>query len=99
MANVVLNGTRTFTMPEEDFDLEVLEALPDEIVLYNDEVNTFDWVIQSLIDVCAHQPEQAAQCAHIVHYKGKCSVKVGAREDLEPMCDALCRRGLNATIE
>jgi ATP-dependent Clp protease adaptor protein ClpS len=99
MANVLLSGTRTFGLPEEEYDLDVLEAEPSEIVLYNDNVNTFDWVIESLIDVCGHEEIQAAQCAQIVHYKGKCSVKMGYRSKLEPMCFALCDRGLSAVIE
>ncbi|MFM9008683.1 MAG: ATP-dependent Clp protease adaptor ClpS [Bacteroidota bacterium] len=69
------------------------------IVLYNDDVNTFDWVIDSLIDVCRHQREQAEQCSLIVHYKGRCAVKEGGFTDLKPMCEALLDRGLSATIE
>ncbi|WP_417591790.1 ATP-dependent Clp protease adaptor ClpS [Owenweeksia hongkongensis] len=69
-----------------------------EIVLYNDEVNTFDWVIESLMDVCEHSPEQAEQCSIIVHYKGKCGVKTGTYKELEPKCTNLLERGLSAEI-
>lgn len=79
----------------------VEEQLVDqyEIVLYNDDVNTFDFVIESLIDVCDHEALQAEQCAMIVHYNGKCSVKKGTYEELEPRCSALLNRGLSAEIE
>ena len=64
------------------------------IVLYNDEVNTFDWVIESLVDVCDHSFEQAEQCSIIVHYKGKCDVKSGSYTDLKPQCTELLNRGI-----
>lgn len=69
-----------------------------QIILYNDDVNTFDFVITSLIKVCKHDPIQAEQCTYLVHYKGKCSVKKGTYEELEPMCTALLERGLTAEI-
>lgn len=69
-----------------------------EIVLYNDEVNTFDWVIESLIDICEHTAEQAEQCSIIVHNNGKCAVKTGTYKDLEPRCTHLLERGLSAEI-
>ncbi|NBV14103.1 MAG: ATP-dependent Clp protease adaptor ClpS [Sphingobacteriia bacterium] len=70
-----------------------------DLILYNDEVNTFDWVITSLIDVCQHNDQQAEQSALIVHYKGKCTVKSGSLDSLEPRCLALLDRGLSARIE
>jgi len=70
----------------------------NEIVLFNDEVNTFDHVISTLINVCDHQPEQAEQCALIVHHKGKCTVKTGEYNDLEPRCSKLLQAGLSAEI-
>ncbi len=70
----------------------------NEIVLFNDDVNTFDHVIDTLIDVCEHTPEQAEQCSIIVHYKGKCTVKTGAYEDLKPRCSKLLVAGLSAEI-
>lgn len=70
----------------------------NEIVLYNDDVNTFDHVIETLIRVCDHTPEQAEQCALIVHYKGKCTVKTGVLEKLKPQCTQLLEAGLSAEI-
>lgn len=81
-------------------DLLVEEELKDlnEIVLYNDDVNTFDHVINCLINACDHTPEQAEQCSIIVHYKGKCTVKTGEYEDLKPRCSKLLEAGLSAEI-
>ena len=70
----------------------------NEIVLYNDDVNTFDHVIETLIRVCDHTPEQAEQCALIVHYKGKCTVKTDILEKLKPQCNQLLEAGLSAEI-
>ena len=81
-------------------EVSVLEDVlkQNEIVLYNDDVNTFDHVIDTLIYACDHIPEQAEQCAIIVHYKGKCTVKTGAYEDLKPRCTMLLDAGLSAEI-
>jgi len=81
-------------------EISVLEKESDrhEIVLYNDDINTFDHVINSLIHACDHTPEQAEQCSLIVHYKGKCSVKSGTYEDLKPRCTKLLNADLNAEI-
>jgi len=70
----------------------------NEIVLYNDEVNTFDHVINTLMKVCRHTPEQAEQCSLIVHYNGKCTVKTGEMKELEPQCSSLLEAGLSAEI-
>ena len=69
-----------------------------EIVLYNDDVNTFDHVIETLIFACEHTPEQAEQCSLLVHYKGKCTVKTGAYDELKPRCSKLLEAGLSAEI-
>jgi ATP-dependent Clp protease adaptor protein ClpS len=69
-----------------------------DLVIYNDDVNTFDHVIDSLVKVCKHELIQAEQCTWIIHYNGKCSVKSGALEDLRPMRHALTERGLDAKI-
>ena len=69
-----------------------------EIVLFNDDVNTFEHVIDTLIDVCEHTPEQAEQCSLIVHYNGKCTVKTGEYTELKPRCSRLLQAGLNAEI-
>lgn len=66
--------------------------------MFNDDVNTFDFVIETLVEVCGHEYLQAEQCAYIVHYKGKCAVKHGSYEELEPLCSEMLRRGLSAEI-
>jgi ATP-dependent Clp protease adaptor protein ClpS len=68
------------------------------IVLHNDEVNTFDFVINSLINVCEHTEEQAEQCTWLVHFKGKCTVKTGELKELEPRCSKLLSLGLSAEL-
>ena len=73
-------------------------AHENEIILYNDDINTFDHVIKTLIRVCDHTAEQAEQCSLIVHYKGKCSVKSGSISDLKPRCIKLLQAGLSAEI-
>lgn len=75
---------------------EVVEQ--NEIILFNDDVNTFDHVINTLIDACDHTPEQAEQCSLIVHYNGKCTVKTGEYDDLKPRCSKLLQAGLSAEI-
>ncbi|MEZ4854755.1 ATP-dependent Clp protease adaptor ClpS [Flavobacterium sp.] len=70
-----------------------------EIILFNDDVNTFDHVIETLISVCQHEPLQAEQCAILVHYTGKCSVKTGSFDELKPKCSALLDAGLSAEIQ
>jgi ATP-dependent Clp protease adaptor protein ClpS len=84
---------------DEKREVDVLEALDSRLILFNDDVNTFDFVIESLIKVCGHDMIQAEQCTLIVHYKGKCCVKEGEYENLEPMCTALLDRGLSAEIQ
>ncbi|MCO4822464.1 MAG: ATP-dependent Clp protease adaptor ClpS [Flavobacteriaceae bacterium] len=83
---------------EVDLLVEEKEVPQNEIVLFNDDVNTFDHVIDTLIYACEHDPEQAEQCAIIVHYKGKCTVKTGVYEELEPRCSMLLKAGLSAEI-
>ncbi|TNE56297.1 MAG: ATP-dependent Clp protease adaptor ClpS [Bacteroidetes bacterium] len=70
-----------------------------DLIVYNDDVNTFDHVIESLIKVCRHESEQAEQCTWIIHFNGKCQVKRGSFEKLEPMCTGLLDRGISAAIE
>lgn len=90
-------------MTEVEFspEVEAVEQLVTQrdLIVYNDDVNTFDHVITSLIKVCKHDNEQAEQCTWIVHYSGKCQVKRGEYEKLEPMCTALLDRGISAEIE
>jgi ATP-dependent Clp protease adaptor protein ClpS len=73
-------------------------SFDNEIVMYNDDVNTFDHVIDTLIRVCKHSSEQAEQCSLIVHYKGKCTVKTGPIDELTPQCSQLLEAGLSAEI-
>ena len=75
---------------------EVLKQ--NEIVLFNDDVNTFDHVIDTLVYACEHTSEQAEQCALLVHYKGRCTVKTGSYDELEPRCSKLLQAGLSAEI-
>lgn len=91
----VMNSVQT----EEKVQLleEILEQ--KDLIVYNDDVNTFDHVIESLIKVCKHDIIQAEQCTMIIHYNGKCQVKHGSYEKLEPMCTALLDRGISAVIE
>jgi|SRR5690606_18154501 len=85
---------------KEEYEVDVMVAEEEKkvLVLHNDDVNTFDFVIVSLIEVCQHTVEQAEQCTWLVHYKGKCEVKTGSFDFLEPMCTALLDRGLSAEI-
>lgn len=69
------------------------------LVVYNDDVNTFDWVIESLVAVCGHTHEQAEQCAIYIHFKGKYAVKHGSESELVPMKDALLDRGISAQVQ
>ena len=86
---------------QEEEEILVLEEVQNlsSIVLYNDDVNTFEHVIDSLVEICEHNLLQAEQCAYLVHYKGKCAIKAGTFEALEPLCTALLDRGLSAKIE
>jgi len=77
---------------------DVLIGSPSEIIVFNDEVNTFDWVIMSFVDVLRHTQEQAEQLSLLIHFKGKASVKTGPKKNLLPLKDALLDRGLSAEI-
>jgi len=84
---------------EEKIDVSELLNGQSEIILYNDDVNTFDYVIDTLIKVCNHTAEQAEQCAMLVHYKGRCTVKTGEFKKLKPQCLQLLDAGLSAEIQ
>ena len=88
------------TIEKVQEDVLVLDeiAINNEIVLFNDDVNTFNHVIETLIRVCKHTAEQAEQCALLVHYKGKCTVKTGSLDELKPQCSQLLEAGLSAEI-
>lgn len=82
----------------EEVLVEEQVGLNNEIIVYNDDVNTFDHVIETLVRVCNHTSEQAEQCSLIIHYKGKCTVKTGVLDELKPQCTGLLDAGLSAEI-
>lgn len=94
-----MTSNNTKLKESEDVDLLTADENTCQLVVWNDEVNTFDWVISTLILVCRHTIEQAEQSAIIIHTKGKYAVKEGDYEFLKPMCDAITERGIGATIE
>jgi ATP-dependent Clp protease adaptor protein ClpS len=84
---------------EEDVLVEELIDIEEcELVVFNDDFNTFEHVTKILIKVCQHSTEQAEQCTLIIHYKGKCAVKKGSREKLKPMCQAILDAGIQAAV-
>jgi ATP-dependent Clp protease adaptor protein ClpS len=97
-----LYSTFVFMGKEKVSPLEIQKNQTDEnrvLVLYNDEVNTFDFVIETLVEVCKHEPEQAEQCAWIAHFKGKCSVRSGGLDELKPLRMEMQARGLTVSID
>ena len=84
---------------EEVIQEEVTEARVRDLIIYNDDVNTFDFVIEALVEICKHDQLQAEQCTYIIHYNGKCTVKSDSFSNLKPMKDALLDRGLSAVIK
>jgi len=93
----MLNNPKTVELV--DTDILTTTDEPYSLVVWNDEVNTFEWVIEALVEVCGQSQEQAEQCAMIIHTKGKYAVKRGSYEELKPQCDAITDRGIGATIE
>jgi ATP-dependent Clp protease adaptor protein ClpS len=89
--------------PEIDLEEVILEDVKEarvrDLILYNDDVNTFDHVIECLVEICDHDIVQAEQCTYIVHYNGKCTIKSGSYMKLKPMKESLCDRGLSAVIK
>jgi ATP-dependent Clp protease adaptor protein ClpS len=87
---------------QTDEKVDVLEVIETtdlmDLIVFNDEVNTFDHVINTLIKVCKHTREQAEQCTMLIHYKGKCTVKNGSFDFLKPMRDTICEAGIDARI-
>lgn len=84
---------------QEELEEDILVEELHNLIVWNDDVNTFDHVIESLVDVCEHSAEQAEQCALIIHHKGKYGVKKGTFEILRPQAEALINRGIQATID
>ncbi|KXX70161.1 ATP-dependent Clp protease adaptor ClpS [Flammeovirga sp. SJP92] len=91
-------STQSDTEVQELEETLVDSELNRELVVFNDDVNTFDTVIDALIQVCKHTSHQAEQCTWIIHYNGKCAVKSGTFEELTPMRTALCDRGISCEI-
>jgi len=87
------------TNKKEETDLLTSLDEPYNLIVWNDEVNTFQWVIETLIEVCGYTHEQAEQCSYIIHFQGKYAVKQGSYDELKPLCDAITDRGIGATIE
>lgn len=87
------------TDSRNEVDVMTSHEEPCSLIVWNDEVNTFEWVIETLIQVCGHSQEQAEQCSYIIHFQGKYAVKEGSYEELKPMCDAITERGIGATVE
>jgi len=85
---------------EQETSVELLEEDIDvkDLVVFNDDFNTFQHVINTLIRVCKHGPEQAEQCTWLIHHKGKCTVKSGSYDELKPMKDGICEAGIDAKI-
>ena len=94
-----MNTTEPYKAESEEADLLVADGNRYQLVVWNDEVNTFQWVIETLVEVCGHTPEQAEQSAMIIHTKGKYAVKEGTYNVLKSMRDTIVERGINATIE
>jgi ATP-dependent Clp protease adaptor protein ClpS len=86
---------------QEDFALlqEVITEDQKDLVVYNDDFNTFEHVINTLIKVCKHTAEQAEQCTYIIHFRGKCAVKQGTFDELKPMKESICKAGIDAKIQ
>lgn len=84
---------------QEETDLLTSFEEPCNLIIWNDDVNSFEWVIETLVEVCGHSYEQAEQCAYIIHHNGKYAVKQGCYDDLKPQCDSITDRGINATVE
>ena len=91
--------TKEQSKPLIDTDVMVDEEEPFHLIVWNDEVNTFEWVIETLVEVCKHSYEQAEQCAYIIHFQGKYAVKQGSYDELKPMCNSITERGIGATVE
>lgn len=89
-----------FSSPAPDYEAETLEDRQElsKLVVFNDDVNTFEHVIQTLIEVCGHTPEQAEQCTLIIHYRGQYCVKSGEWVELVPLRQAICDRGISAEV-
>lgn len=91
------NNPQIWESPSADTDTLTTDQY--SLIVWNDEVNIFDWVIETLMEICGHSLEQAEQCAMFIHYKGKYAVKKGDYDTLKPMCNSITERGIGATVE
>ncbi len=85
-------------LTETEVLVETDELIEKKLIVFNDDYNTFDHVINTLIKVCDHTPEQAEQCTWLIHYKGKCVVKKGEEDQLELMKNGILDAGIDARI-
>jgi ATP-dependent Clp protease adaptor protein ClpS len=95
----MLNNPRPIELEEDEVSTLTVVSNPCNLVVWNDEINTFEWVIETLMEVCGHSVEQAEQCAMIIHTQGKYAVKNGSYDELKPLRDAITERSIGATIE
>ena len=98
MSNLLHNALPQW-QEQEDVAVDIETEKMHNLIVWNDNVNTFDWVIESLIDVCGHDANQAEQCALIIHHSGKYAVKKGPFDILRPQAEALIDREIQATID
>ena len=96
---MAMTKNQILTDNQQDTDTLTANESTCSLIVWNDEVNTFEWVIETLIEVCGHSPEQAEQCSYFIHYKGKYAVKQGEYDELKTMCDAITERVIGATVE
>jgi ATP-dependent Clp protease adaptor protein ClpS len=89
----------TITKSKTSEQVEAILSKPYILILHNDDYNTFEWVIECLIKICKHEPNQASQCAHIVHFTGKCDIKRGDHDTIMTMYNKLKSCGLSVTME
>jgi ATP-dependent Clp protease adaptor protein ClpS len=89
----------SYTKHSESVDVDILEQEQYKLIVWNDDVNTFEFVAETLVQVCGHTWEQAEQCAMLIHYKGKYAVLHGELEDLKPKCEMITSRQITATVE
>jgi ATP-dependent Clp protease adaptor protein ClpS len=94
-----MNTTAPFKIESDQAEMITDDGNNCQLIVWNDEVNTFEWVIDTLIEICRHTAEQAEQSAMIIHTKGKYAVKEGSYNTLKPMCDSITERGIGATVE
>ncbi len=97
MSIKLFSASKPWEVFESDMDTELSASY--SLIVWNDEVNTFEWVIETLIEICGHSHEQAEQCAMFIHHKGKYAVKSGDYDTLKPMCNSITERGIGATVE